>query len=976
MYRNINDYIRLSNGDVEIDNKRLLIEHGKDLDNINKKFAIYTRNHMLGVVNESNNNVLFTPSEQKAISELLLFALTEQKNRLINELNSINESMLDNMSNFGKNLYSQVKDKYKAGKDTIIKTADDIKTKISAINELIKNIANNAIKTVKDCYERILKILDKLDGMIINLFEKCGLDTDKVYKLYIDTANKIAKDPDSLVKKIGKEKLYESYGASLANGKPIYEKDEEEDEEDEEDNDSKTIEQTSNGSKIKSALWKMLKNILVWFVVCVVIPGFVVGMFPGTIIALLVPLVCKLAWNCYSIVKLYKQIKLVSTKWDKMKTWQKWLNGITMVLTIVALTCNFKTLIDDGMAVFDALKDGGFKLFEEAKLGVEPDTLQKWFAAFVKMVKEGKFSWEDLKEQYENIGKSFSKNVISGSTEVKTGTETVTEYKGADVDKLTQEIRASGQWKTSQKLLDWLKEKGISADELPEDGVAKVIVNGHVDAKWGQKMLSFAKESGLGDIKYAHHLNKALNTAVAKAGSVMELEMPVKLLKKMISDGVDLGYQNQYSILGVTTEFTKDVIEKVPTFTDAIVNSMEWSLPMMSYKDKTDGFKIKLGNKDNSGTWTYDIGKDGIKQEKLSDDIQRNRIYMQQENAKYDNYIDLANDENTKNDLKKKKEEFNKTFNDYECIVIYGKKANENTNESRQYEGLSKWLADEDDEDDDNEYEAPDEPILVMSPAICGIYDKAYFDAFGPRGFTYYFKELFESYTFLPVEDELTEKELYKVLCKLCYLTVRGHYDFVLDKPCDEDGNINEDSLYDPNTERYDYGMLTNKEISEIIQHKEKWDGYADLFKFKLSVAQNDEEQKEIEQDEKEVKQEIKDNEEIQKEIKNNENLRKNYVRTNTNDGKEVIMYDNLARAIAQRKAMKKKDGNWFTRLINWKKIKKFFGFGNDENDDDLDDLIDMLDNKNESAITYQHNIMNESKIKSLKQYMKDNRKQ
>ena len=43
--------------------------------------------------------------------------------------------------------------------------------------------------------------------------------------------------------------------------------------------------------------------------VCFVIPGIVVGFFPGTFIALLVPIACKLLWNCYSLVKIYKQIK-------------------------------------------------------------------------------------------------------------------------------------------------------------------------------------------------------------------------------------------------------------------------------------------------------------------------------------------------------------------------------------------------------------------------------------------------------------------------------------------------------------------------------------------------------------------------------------------------------------------------------------------------------------------------------------------
>jgi hypothetical protein len=47
---------------------------------------------------------------------------------------------------------------------------------------------------------------------------------------------------------------------------------------------------------------KAFKQMFIWAMVCVAIPGFICAYFPGTFLALLVPIVCKLAWNGYKIV--------------------------------------------------------------------------------------------------------------------------------------------------------------------------------------------------------------------------------------------------------------------------------------------------------------------------------------------------------------------------------------------------------------------------------------------------------------------------------------------------------------------------------------------------------------------------------------------------------------------------------------------------------------------------------------------------
>ena len=144
-------------------------------------------------------------------------------------------------------------------------------------------------------------------------------------------------------KSIEKFKIYESWSNDLKNNDLITEDEEKEGE---------AVNQTGKDkSGWKHALWQAFKQLAIWAVVCVAIPGVVIAAFPGTFIALLVPLVCKLAWNGYKIVKIWKQFKKVKDGWKKYSKLQKCINVISMAASLVALFLNFETLFKNKIAI-------------------------------------------------------------------------------------------------------------------------------------------------------------------------------------------------------------------------------------------------------------------------------------------------------------------------------------------------------------------------------------------------------------------------------------------------------------------------------------------------------------------------------------------------------------------------------------------------------------------------------------------------
>ncbi len=701
---NLSEYIKintLSQKSQKIDASNFLLEHASDIDSILYKYSLYTSNINNKLVNESIYDESFSLSEQVSANNLLQFVCEEYIDSLTNELtiyehfynDTLDEYINEGLGDIFKKSKEVINTALDKGKSWVAKQIDSLKIKIKEIKEFLSQLANDAIKSVKDMTEKLMSLLEKFDCTIKGLFEKIGIfNIDKLETSWNDTSIKVAEIIKKNPKPIEKFKIYESWANDLKNNDLIVE--------DEENKEGTAVNQTEKDKGgWKKALWDAFKQLAIWATVCVAIPGVVIAAFPGTFIALLVPLVCKLAWNGYKIVKLWKQFKKVKSEWKTYGKLQKWITVLSMVGSLVALFFNFKSLFDNLGPVLEGLQKSGFDVLSKANLGIQPDALQRGFAAVITMLKEGKFSMDDFKASYDAISESFNQHVFEKVT--KTVTNTV--KKGQEGAEFIKNNFEKGQFK--RPIDFWNKAKSMFMDpsEVSDDGVYDVVADGFLKGgsggnAWSDKAIAIAKEMGME--KYLNPergLNKGLNAIFSGQGSVTGFRMPGKLLKAL-SDAGCLGNKNMFGIVGsvINNVSQTTVIQDIAQ----AATSMLVTIPSVELAPENNGgFRIRLGEK-GSKNYVYDVGKDDVRVVKKSDHtkdyenikktiVDNNVEYMKQilEGSKKDDNID---EKEIKDKLKEFKEHFEKEIDNGECILIYGKKVDEETNES--YTSLHDYL--------------------------------------------------------------------------------------------------------------------------------------------------------------------------------------------------------------------------------------------------------------------------------------------
>ena len=683
---------------TKIDERKLMLEHASDLNSVIYKYSLYANNISNHIVNESRYDETFTLSEQAAANGLLRFVCEEYIESLNNELtlyehiynDTINEGISDKIKNAKDKIATAVKN----GTSYVKNQIDSLTGKIKEIKEFLDQLANNVIKSVKDMTAKIMSLLEKFDCTIKELFEKINdkvktFDINELEKSWTDESKKVADQIKANPNEIQKFNVYDD----SENKKDIIAEDEEKEGE------------VKNAGGWKQALHDAVIQIFIWAVVCVAIPGVVIAAFPGTFIALLVPLVCKLAWNGYKIVKIWKQFKKVKDGWNKYSKLQKCINVISMAASLVALFLNFETLFKNLGPVLEGLYKSGFDILSKANLGIQPDILQRLFAAFINgirnMIKEWRLSIDDFTSAYDAISDSFNQHI----TEKITKTVTAVVKKGQDGTEFIKNNFEDKQFKSPQEFWNKVKPSFMSPNEVTDDGMYDVVADGVLKGgaegnAWSDKVFSIAKEMGMEKyLKPVDGFNKGLHEIFSGQGSVTGLRLPGKLVKAL-SDAGCLGHDNIFGIVGSVA----NTVSQTTVFQDVVqaATSMLMTIPSVELTIENDvGFRIRLGEK-GSKNYVYEVGKDDIRTVKKKDhtkeyeDIKKtikesNDTYIKQlrEAAKKDEKAD-------KEKIEKKISQFNTDFSkidDDTCILIYGKKVDEETNESYiSYNSLHNYI--------------------------------------------------------------------------------------------------------------------------------------------------------------------------------------------------------------------------------------------------------------------------------------------
>jgi hypothetical protein len=228
--------------------------------------------------------------------------------------------------------------------------------------------------------------------------------------------------------------------------------------------------------------------------------------------------------------------------------------------------------------------------------------------------------------------------------------------------------------------------------------------------------------------------------------------------------------------------------------------------------------------------------------------------------------------------------------------------------------------------------------LFTYNPMIMGFIDLAAGSSKGPRKHPYYVKGLFASLEFIPVDGGMTPDNIVKYFTELAKESIKANFNMVSDLPCikqDKTWVENKDSIY-KDKPRKDFGMFTNKEITEIVNNADKITDYLG--------GEHHESSKNITNERKRNQEEAKHHEEnVKRKVKAIENDKKlkdfidNEAKTLKGEGKLInpdgtVNKDELERVYKPLERIEhnylsgKKKKGFFTRLKEF-----FFGKSKDE---------------------------------------------
>jgi len=717
--QNNNEYLQfvqesLDNNTRIINESKLITEHGKDIDNLLYRFKNYTYDNLYKAnqFNENSKQYELTLNESQTFRDLMIYICEDYRDKLLEELN-IYESLIvdgqlitegkftDKVKNASKNLVDNIKQTWELGKDKVNQAIETLKTKIKEVNELIKEYATKAVKTVKEMAIKLVSLLSKFDCTLEGLFKKMGFDTDKESQDVEAIGASLADNPDYLKK----NDVYESFANSIKN-----QINEEEDQEDKTNDKGEVVKQADKKST-KQMLWEGFKQLMVWAGVCVVIPGFVCGLFPGTFLALIVPIVCKLLWNGYKIYKMVKQWKKVKQEWGTYTKRQKWITAIGMIASIIALAFNFGSIANSFGKIWDAFVKSGGDLMANANLGIQPDILTRAFGSLVKMIKEGKFSWEDFQASFKSITDSFAEHIPQADKVVK-----YTGHVGQKAEDVMKKFIDNDKTSSVAALKDIGKES-INPDDIakmPSDSMIDLCVNGTPDSVYGKALTKAVKAAG-STVDPNNAVNQVLKGIKALAGSVYSIKVPKDVAMELLKNAGKYAKDGFIYAIGATAEATQNI--PVEDIVNA-ATSMLVTIPSVEVEPQNNGgFRVRLGGEKDKNNYIYKVGENGVRKDKVTnfkEQYDKIKEYVKDVNIKF--LEELKNNEDLDDDKKKEIEDKLKEFNDkykenidkQDAIIFYGKRVKEESQNESSIKSLYDYIINEAEENKKSKYSIDD----------------------------------------------------------------------------------------------------------------------------------------------------------------------------------------------------------------------------------------------------------------------------
>lgn len=846
--------------------EELMIQHGADMDNVFHKMSLYNYRQRHGsFIHENYSDVSLSIEEQFAVRDFFILTANKYLEALYVEFCNENEiplnEDLESIKGGVKSLVQKGKDALQNISDKAKESFDKLLEKFQAVKEFIEMVKKGAINTAKKLVEMFNNMMLSIGGNLMSLIKKLGGDEKECYEIFEKYVENAFKDEKSQ-----KENVYESFGNALANNddlvilEGIFNRKKKEDKKGNEYDDAANAKPKSKLGMIGEALWKMLLQMAAYYGVTIVLPACI-GLWLGPFAAAIVAVVAKVVW---ASTTLWKQVKSMmqtvkSAEYKAAPKWKKALRWSLFILSIAGSVVTIVTGVKDAWKIGEAIANNAISqvLPDEAVKKCMKSLNEFWkklsgenAQGYDELLAAENQTWSELSELGEKSKEgqeNFDKNNNNGEFN-KSETNNFQhneDIAGSEFRKATEEIANSDAIKGSREM-----HRAIEQATGQTDGVTATFIDGATLGKVGRTeyindIVKQMNQNGFNlspqDIDISQLTNNALKAATdGQAGTVFQLVIKGDATQQMqdalrtavnivaVDNGMKAGFFHMFSKVVDSSAMT--VTHALPLINGTIA-PFAGLFPGKYFKE--GGFRVRLSSKASKGKLYRVASQDDILEIPYTEFKQK---YGDKNPSGVKDIETIIR--NNYNELNKFKEELDKkeqrTREDKKLSKVIDKKLKTIEEKTETYKVLVVLGTPETKSKSKGEgKEAKEESnkkiaLFTYNPMIMGFIDLAAGSSKGPRKHPYYVKGLFASLEFIPVDGGMTPDNIVRYFTELAKESIKANFNMVSDLPCikqDKTWVENKDSIY-KDKPRKDFGMFTNKEITEIVNNGDKITDY------------------------------------------------------------------------------------------------------------------------------------------------------
>lgn len=389
----------------KINNEYILENNLQYVDSAFSKIKVYIKNStntpIVEGFRQGTYDVLFNINERIALTNFMYSITEHYMYTLMVENGIIDENLNEGLGDILKNTKEFLKKK----SDQIQDKVGFLKERLNTLYKFLRDIAQGAIKSVKDLCLKFVSMMVKFGCSVSELIEKFKADKKAAQSELTSRIVKLLK-----LKELWKKfKNVFIYTDKINNSKPVKEA-----KDNEYDYDVQAKAEYSNknwGGLIGNVLMNTFINIIAHVAICIVIPS-IITCIGGPFVGIFAEGLAKLLWASPVIWKLFeRQLNLwKSSEWDKHTTLQKWFSNLMFGLM---LAWSLYNLGDGFEKLWDFYKSWGINAKDTLLPSVNVQNMTKWINNIYNTLTESNAKeFDEMIKVLERVMKKEFKNLV------------------------------------------------------------------------------------------------------------------------------------------------------------------------------------------------------------------------------------------------------------------------------------------------------------------------------------------------------------------------------------------------------------------------------------------------------------------------------------------------------------------------------------------------------------------------------------